>query len=58
MNRHRANWSAMGIDEATEQSQLSKDYEQLRKDLEQMLNKFGFDEVVTEFRQAHERLSN
>ncbi len=50
MNRHRYNWSAMGIDEATEKSQQSKDYDKLRKDLRYMINRFGFDEVVSELR--------
>ncbi len=48
MNRHRANWSLMGIEPSTEQSQLSKDYEKLRIDLNLMVNRFGFDEVVKE----------
>jgi hypothetical protein len=54
MNRHRANWSLMGLDISTEQSQISKDYEKLRFDLNLMVNRFGFDEVVKELRKIYE----
>jgi len=54
MNRHRANWSLMGIEPSTEQSQISKDYEKLRSDLNLMVNRFGFDEVVKELRKVKE----
>lgn len=54
MNRHRASWSAMH-DMDTEQSQISKRYDRLREDLQIMINKFGFDEVVTELRKIKER---
>ena len=54
MNRHRANWSLMGLDLSTEQSQISKDYEKLRFDLNLMVNRFGFDEVVKELRTIYE----
>ena len=54
MNRHRANWSLMGLDLSTEQSQISKDYEKLRFDLNLMVNRFGFDEVVKELRKIYE----
>ncbi len=48
MNRHRAYWSAMGLEPSTEQSQLSKEYERLRKELQWMIGRFGKDEVVKE----------
>jgi len=50
MNRNKSNWSAMGIEVQTEQSQLSKDYEKLRTDLKIMIGKFGLTEVVKEIR--------
>jgi len=55
MNRHRANWSAMGMEVSTEQSQISKEYEKLRKDLELMVAMFGITTVVTELRKMKER---
>jgi len=49
MNRHKSNWSQM-YDEQQEQSQQSKDYEQLRKELRVMINRFGVHEVLNEIR--------
>lgn len=54
MNRHKSNWSLMGLEPNTEQSQQSKDYEKLRIDLKHMVNRFGFDEVVRELRKIKE----
>ena len=48
MNRHIANWSAMGQEERTEPSQQSKDYAKMRQDLQKMVNRFGLDEVTKE----------
>jgi hypothetical protein len=44
----------MGIDARKEESQLAKDYKGLRRDLRNMVNRFGFSEVVKELRSVHE----
>jgi hypothetical protein len=45
----------MGIEVESGQSQLSKDYEKLRNDLQLMVNKFDFQTVVTELRKIYEK---
>lgn len=49
MNRHRDNWSVMGL-EPLGTSQLSQDYEKMRQQLRVMIGKHGIDEVLKEVR--------
>ena len=56
MNRHRDNWSVMGIEPRTEEKALS--YTELKKRLEYLIAIWGFSDVANELRKIHEEDNN
>lgn len=56
MNRHRNNWSVMGIEPRTEEKALS--YAELKKRLEHLIAIWGFSDVANELRKIHEEDNN
>ena len=52
MNRHRNNWSVMGIEPRAEEKALS--YAELKKRLEYLIAIWGFSDVANELRKIHE----
>ena len=56
MNRHRNNWSVMGIEPRTEEKALS--YTELKKRLEYLIAIWGFSDVANELRKIHEEDNN
>ena len=52
MNRHRAYWSVMGVEADGEVRR--KRTKHLRDTLKALIDEFGFDDVVTEFRKMYE----
>lgn len=60
MNRHRANWSVMGIEPATEQSALQKRREHHKEQLVKMILQYSHDglhEVISILRGISEMIS-
>ena len=54
MNRHKAHWSQMH-DYNTDKSQDSIARENMSEDLRKMVDRFGFNDVVTEIRKIKEQ---
>ena len=52
MNRHRDNWSVMGIEPRAEEKALS--YAELKKRLEHLIAIWGFSDVASELRKIYE----
>ena len=52
MNRHRDNWSVMGIEPRAGEKALS--YAELKKRLEYLIAIWGFSDVASELRKIHE----
>ena len=52
MNRHRDNWSVMGIEPRTEEKALS--YAELKQRFEHLIAIWGFSDVASELRKIHE----
>ena len=52
MNKHRSNWSVMGIETSEEEKALS--YAELKKRLEYLIAIWGFSDVANELRKIYE----
>lgn len=59
MNRHRAYWSAMGLEPNNETSALANRRTQHKEQLKKMINQYpkdGFNEVVKLLKEIHEEM--